>query len=63
MIINRDRTKYPISTLLNEISSKYGTDFGLMAASVTLIIIPILVVYILLQKNIIKGLTAGAIKG
>lgn len=63
MIIIRDRTKYPISTLLNEISSKYGTDFGLMAASVTLIIIPILIVYILLQKNIIKGLTAGAIKG
>jgi ABC-type sugar transport system, permease component len=63
MIIIRDRTKYPICALLNEISSKYGTDFGLMAASVTLIIIPVLVVYVALQKNIVKGLTAGAIKG
>lgn len=63
MIIIRDRTKYPISTLLNEISSKYGTDFGLMAAAVTLIIIPVLIVYVALQKNIIKGLTAGAVKG
>lgn len=63
LIMIRKRTKYPISTLLNEISSKYGTDYGLMAASVTLIVVPVLIVYILLQKNIIKGLTAGAVKG
>lgn len=62
-IMIRDNTKFPISTLLEQISSKYGTDFGLMAASVTIIIIPVIIVYILLQKNIIKGLTAGAIKG
>ena len=63
LIMIRRRTMYPISTLLNEISSKYGTDYGLMASSVTLIVVPVLIVYIFLQKNIIKGLTAGAIKG
>jgi raffinose/stachyose/melibiose transport system permease protein len=63
IIIIRDRKMYPICALLNEISSKYGTDFGLMAASVTLIIIPVMIVYICLQKNIISGLTAGAVKG
>lgn len=62
-IMIRDRTKYPISSLLEEISSKYGTDFGLMASAVTLIVVPVLIVYIFLQKNIIKGLTAGAVKG
>lgn len=62
-IMIRDNTKFPVSTLLEEISSKYGTDFGLMAASVTLIVFPVLIVYMILQKNIIKGLTAGAIKG
>ena len=30
---------------------------------VVLIVIPVLVVYVLLQKHIIKGLTAGAVKG
>jgi len=34
-----------------------------MAASVTIIVIPVMIVYVLLQKNIIKGLTAGAVKG
>lgn len=63
LIMIRKRTKFPISTLLNEISSKYGTDYGLMAASVTLIVIPVLFVYLILQKSIIKGLTAGAVKG
>jgi len=63
LIILRDPTYFPISNLLNEISSKYGTDYGLMAASVTLVIIPVLIVYLIGQKQIVKGLTAGAVKG
>ena len=52
-----------ITLLLNEISSQAGVNYGLMAASVVLIVIPVLIVYVMLQKHIIKGLTAGAIKG
>ena len=63
IMIAGHRKYYPVCTLLEEISSKYGTDFGLMAVSVTIIVIPVMLVYILLQKNIIKGLTAGAVKG
>lgn len=59
--------RYPqeraITGLLNEISSQAGVNYGLMAAAVVLVVIPVLVVYICLQKNIIKGLTAGAVKG
>ncbi|MEG0370289.1 MAG: carbohydrate ABC transporter permease, partial [Hungatella sp.] len=47
-----------ITRLLNELTSNEGTNFGLMAASVALVIIPILIVYIFLQKYIIKGMTA-----
>lgn len=57
------RVNYPVCALLNEISSKYGTDYGLMAASVAIILVPVFIIYLLLQKNIIKGLTAGAVKG
>jgi len=59
--------RYPkekaITGLLNEISSQAGVNYGLMASSVVLVVIPVLLVYVLLQKHIIKGLTAGAIKG
>lgn len=59
--------RYPqeraITGLLNEISSQAGVNYGLMAASVVLVVVPVMVVYVCLQKHIIKGLTAGAIKG
>ncbi len=58
--VPREKT---ITLLLNEISSQAGVDYGLMAASVVLIVIPVLAVYVMLQKHIIKGLTAGAVKG
>lgn len=59
----KTRKNYPISALLSHISSQYGTDYGLMAASVTIILVPVFILYMFLQKNIIKGLTAGAVKG
>ena len=52
-----------ITRLLNELTSQEGTNYGLMAAAVTLVVVPVIIVYIFLQKYIIKGMTAGAIKG
>ncbi|NLK97988.1 MAG: carbohydrate ABC transporter permease [Epulopiscium sp.] len=63
LIILRNKDVQPINVLLSHISSQYGTDYGLMAAAVAIIIVPVLIVYFSAQKYIIKGLTAGAIKG
>ncbi|MDO5410880.1 MAG: carbohydrate ABC transporter permease [Lachnospiraceae bacterium] len=52
-----------ITRLLNELTSQEGTNYGLMAAAVALVVIPVIFVYICLQKQIIKGMTAGAVKG
>lgn len=52
-----------ITRLLNELTSKEGTNYGLMASAVMLVVIPVIIVYIFLQKYIIKGMTAGAVKG
>lgn len=63
MVLLRSKSVMPVCAILREISSQFGTDFGLLAASVIIVVVPVLIVYILLQKNIIKGLTAGAVKG
>lgn len=63
MFTLRYKDQWAITRLLNELTSMEGTNYGLMAASVALVVIPVLVVYIFLQKYIIKGMTAGAIKG
>lgn len=54
---------YSITMMLNSVSAKEGTDYGMMAAVVAIIIIPVIIVYCFLQKYIIKGMIAGAVKG
>jgi raffinose/stachyose/melibiose transport system permease protein len=63
LIILRTRDKMPINVLLTDISSQYGTDYGLMAAVIAIIVIPIVLVYIFAQQFIIEGMTSGAVKG
>jgi len=63
MFFLRYKDTFTITRLLNEITSIAGVNYGLMAAAVVLVVVPVLLVYIFLQKNIIKGMTAGAIKG
>lgn len=63
MFFLRYRETFTVTRLLNEINSQAGTNYGLMTAAVVLVVVPVLIVYIFLQKNIIKGMTAGAVKG
>lgn len=63
MFMLRVKDQWAITRLLNELTSLEGTNYGLMAAAVALVVVPVILVYIFLQKYIIKGLTAGAIKG
>lgn len=43
--------------------SQYNNKMNLAFASFVLAMIPIVIFYFLMQKNIVKGITAGAIKG
>ncbi|MBA4492867.1 carbohydrate ABC transporter permease [Paenactinomyces guangxiensis] len=53
----------PINVLLSNVTTQYGTDYGLLATAVTLTLIPVIIIYLLAQKQVIKGLTSGAVKG
>ncbi|WP_042167231.1 carbohydrate ABC transporter permease [Paenibacillus gorillae] len=57
------RDMQPISVLLSLVSNAYGTDYGAMMAAIAISILPLLVLYIFSQETVIKGLTAGAVKG
>ena len=63
MFFLRTKDNWAITILLNNISSKEGVNYGALFASVTLIVVPVLIVYLCLQKYIIKGMTVGALKG
>ena len=60
-----DRKKYTtVPILIQYFKGSYGrVEMGPMMACIMLTILPIIVVYLLCQKHIIKGVAAGAVKG
>lgn len=45
------------------ITAQYRSDYGMLFAGLVMVTIPILLVYVVLQKHLVKGVTAGALKG
>ncbi len=45
------------------ITSQYHSDYGMLFAGLVLVTVPLLVIYLALQRQIVKGVTAGALKG
>ena len=62
VMINRD-SLYPWPLGIMQYQGQYGTDWGKVLAFVSLTIVPAVGFYLLAQKQIIAGLTAGAVKG
>ena len=59
-----DDTKFmPLQIGLSTFHGEFVTQYPLLMAGIIIAIIPILLVYIFLQKHIVKGLTAGAVVG
>lgn len=48
---------------LANFQSEYASSYGLVAAGILLSIVPVIVVYILFQRQVVSGLAAGALKG
>jgi raffinose/stachyose/melibiose transport system permease protein len=51
-----------ISTSLYNFQGPYGTQWQIICAGIVITIIPTLIIFLLLQKNIYNGLTQGSVK-
>jgi raffinose/stachyose/melibiose transport system permease protein len=54
---------YPITRGLIVFEGVYGSDWPALAAAVLMLMLPMLLLFIFIQRYIISGLTAGAVKG
>ncbi len=45
------------------LTGQYSTDWGEMLAAAVIIVLPVVVLFVLLQRQFIEGMTAGAVKG
>jgi len=55
--------KYPVTSALNNLRGQFFTDYNLLAAGSVLVALPTVIVFFLLQRHFIAGLTLGANKG
>lgn len=64
LILLSDQSKYTLPVLMAAVrAGQYGSvDWGAVQAGVTLMMLPCLVIFLLLQRYYLRGLTAGAVK-
>ena len=55
--------RLPVTTGIKNLQGDFLSNYNLIAAGATITIIPTLVVYLLLQRHFVAGLTLGATKG
>jgi len=55
--------KFPITSSLNNLRGEFFTDNNLVAAGSMVVAIPPLIIFFILQKQFVSGLTLGATKG
>ena len=60
--LNLDEKLQPITVALNRFSGQYGTKWNEMMAVSTTVALPIILVFVLLQRFIISGIATGATK-
>lgn len=60
--INTD-AKRTVAAGLQLIRAELGTDWGLLLAGSVVAMVPVILFYLLLQRFLVTGLTAGAVKG
>lgn len=62
-IVLQTPEKYPLAVWIAQLRGVYGIDYGLIMAGTLVAIAPVLILFLMLQKEFIAGLTAGAVKG
>lgn len=61
VLARKDLYTIPIAT--QAFYGTYSTDIGLVMAALLLAMLPILILYVFLQRYIVEGVTSGAVKG
>jgi len=62
-VLLNSQEKQTLSVWLASFTTQRGTDWGPLMAGATLTAIPVVVFFLIVQRNVVTGLTAGAVKG
>jgi ABC-type glycerol-3-phosphate transport system permease component len=62
-IMLHNRALYTLPIALNQLRDLYSNQYGTLMAGTFLSVLPVILLFLLLQKEFVAGLTAGAVKG
>lgn len=63
LVLLPDKAYWPITVGMRTFIGQHGTDWGGLMATATLSSLPVIIIFILTQKHIVGGITAGSVKG
>ncbi|MET9967229.1 carbohydrate ABC transporter permease [Streptomyces sp. NPDC006356] len=63
LVLNKEAEAQTLPLWLSSFQTAFGNDWGATMAASTLFAIPILILFVFLQRKAVSGLTAGAVKG
>lgn len=63
LIILLDESKYTLPVALATLNGQYGTEWGLLMVGSVVVVVPVVIVFLLVQRHYIKGLMVGGVKG
>jgi ABC-type glycerol-3-phosphate transport system permease component len=63
LIVLNERTLYTVNLALPSLRGPYGDQYGLVLAGAVLATVPIIFIFIFMQRHFIEGIMAGALKG
>ncbi len=63
LLLIQTGSRMPLTTGLNNLQGQFLSNYNLMAAGAIITVIPTLVIYLILQRQFVAGLTLGANKG
>ncbi len=63
LIILRSADKYTLPIGLQNLLGLYNQEYGMILAAAFLVALPIIVLFVLMQRQFIAGLTVGSVKG
>ncbi|MFT3700660.1 MAG: sugar ABC transporter permease [Kofleriaceae bacterium] len=58
-----NESRYTLPVLIQSSVGQYASDYGLFAAGAVVTSLPVMILFYVLQKYLVGGLTAGAVKG
>ena len=62
-LLLNDRDLMPLQRGLMVFNGAYQVDYPVLMAGLTMTALPVVVIYLMMQKHIVKGLTSGAVVG